>query len=927
MKRTAKVIWLVVALLLAMTVVLTACDKTTVTISASSENVAVGKSTTLTAKASNGSEITWSSSDPSVVTVENGKITGVKEGTATITAAGGKASATCKVTVGGRYTGDGKSYTLNDYMNNTPSNWNEMDYQSNDDTVIINNTTSSLFGYDYALKNPSAGRVKADGSLNIDNIDFEHHVVTYEAATKLEDVTSQYGAAWGLTADQISAGGYAWRITLRDDLAWDDGTPIKASDFVYSMKEQLNYALRPFRADGYWSANGMKIHNAKNYYYQGETVDLPAEGVKFADLTLADGVYNLNGKKLSLALYDGVAALGGDSLGAYVDAYQDKYFDMDTWAELTAIMDANKRVAVTDATLEKVAIMMTPLFAESEEDVFTKEDALVFLFVTTSFAPMTFDKVGIFAEEGSDLKIIVVLDDPESWFREDGSLSYTISNASLPLVKQSLYESLKKQPAQGGDRWTTTYNTSVETSASWGPYKLTYFQVDKKFVMERNTYWYGYSLEDKQDQYLTDKISVEVIQEDNAVQMAFWKGEIDSISFDKLGNAAEYQNSDYAVFSPDASAVAYGIQLYSNLSVLKNSGKNNGILAIRDFRWALSLAFDRNTFNQDQLIGMQLGLGLLGPGYYYDPENSLSYRGSDAAKSALLRTYGFTQNEQGKWTDGKTVYNSIDDATDAMTGFNLPLAKEKLAAAIAELESNPTKYGYDSSKDIVLRLGKFNLKAARRAELIQNCIDALVKGTKLEGKVKVEVVDTNAQKSADEFREGKFEIYCVAGIGGAVFYPFSSMDSYLGFGSNTYHDYMDSNVELTITLPEGDYECAGETLTLTTKQWSYSLNGRVSEGAPHDWSEGKCPVEVRLEILARLEEYALSQHHTIQVANSYDALLNSAKSHNITTTYNTFMGLGGAQYVRYDYTDAEWTAFLAQHGNDLSEFYKTSSAN
>ena len=43
--------------------------------------------------------VTWSSSDPEVATVENGVVTAVKEGTATITAKAGDKTATCKVTV------------------------------------------------------------------------------------------------------------------------------------------------------------------------------------------------------------------------------------------------------------------------------------------------------------------------------------------------------------------------------------------------------------------------------------------------------------------------------------------------------------------------------------------------------------------------------------------------------------------------------------------------------------------------------------------------------------------------------------------------------------------------------------------------------------------------------------------------------------
>ena len=43
--------------------------------------------------------VTWTSSDPSVATVDGGKIEAVKEGTATVTAKAGDKTATCKVTV------------------------------------------------------------------------------------------------------------------------------------------------------------------------------------------------------------------------------------------------------------------------------------------------------------------------------------------------------------------------------------------------------------------------------------------------------------------------------------------------------------------------------------------------------------------------------------------------------------------------------------------------------------------------------------------------------------------------------------------------------------------------------------------------------------------------------------------------------------
>lgn len=72
---------------------------TTVSISKATETVDRDKTVTLTATASDGSKITWSSSDPGVATVKDGVVTGVTEGTAVITAASGTARATCTVTV------------------------------------------------------------------------------------------------------------------------------------------------------------------------------------------------------------------------------------------------------------------------------------------------------------------------------------------------------------------------------------------------------------------------------------------------------------------------------------------------------------------------------------------------------------------------------------------------------------------------------------------------------------------------------------------------------------------------------------------------------------------------------------------------------------------------------------------------------------
>lgn len=75
-------------------------DAVTVTISQTKAEIEEGASITLTASASDGSKITWSSTNGSVALVSsNGKVTGIMAGTATIKAKSGTAVAQCEVTV------------------------------------------------------------------------------------------------------------------------------------------------------------------------------------------------------------------------------------------------------------------------------------------------------------------------------------------------------------------------------------------------------------------------------------------------------------------------------------------------------------------------------------------------------------------------------------------------------------------------------------------------------------------------------------------------------------------------------------------------------------------------------------------------------------------------------------------------------------
>jgi len=210
--------------------------------------------------------------------------------------------------------------------------------------------------------------------------------------------------------------------------------------------------------------------------------------------------------------------------------------------------------------------------------------------------------------------------------------------SSLPLVKKDLYEACKQAPTGGSTLWTSTYNSSVETTASWGPYKLESYQAGKEYVITRNEYWWGYKV--YEGLYQTDKIVCETIAEWNTAWLKFLAGEIDDIGID-VTVADEYKNSERAFFTPDDFVAS--LQLQSDVTALKGreeAGYDKEILGNVKFRQALSLSINRQEFAAKTTTSSLKGFGLFNSMHYYDVENGGVYRNSDEAKQVLCDIYG-----------------------------------------------------------------------------------------------------------------------------------------------------------------------------------------------------------------------------------------------------------------------------------------------
>ena len=781
-------------------------------------------------------------------------------------------------------------YTYNDYTAVSPSNWNELTYQDNNDTQIMSYISGSFFNYDF----------KRDANGNILPGEFE---VEYSAATKLEDITQDPAIKekWGF-GDKASA--QAFRITFRDDLQWEDGTPITAHDFVYTMKEQLDPKFKNYRADSFYVGSVVLV-NAEAYAKQGDegwfdNYNGSDAVVKEADLVKgADGVYTqADGKGVYITITGALEWLSGNSLKAYVDAYGATYFNMEGWAELSALADEKGQIAVTDesmAALEKT--ISTDAWQENRENV------PCYMMSYRVYPEVAFEEVGFYAE--SDTELVFVLQNPLALLDEEGKLTYECgySLSGFPLVHKATYEANKVEPTEGNTLWTSTYNSSVESTMSWGPYKLESFEAGKQYILTRNEKYYGYNMPENEGLYQTDRIVCDTIAEWNTAWLKFLAGEIDGIGID-VSIATDYKNSERAYYTP--SDYVGSLQLQANKEALKGreeAGINKSILSYDAFRKALSLSIDRADYSSTCTTASLAGFGLFNSMHYYDVANGGVYRNTDYAKQVLCDVYGVNVAD----------YSSLDEAVNAITGYNLTLARQLVDEAY---EAAKTAGDIKDGDVVKLTFGSstINETTQRHVDYLSNAWKELVKGTKLEGKLEVEFKEFGTTW-ANDFRGGSYDI-CMGGWSGAAWNPGYFLLAYLSPAYMYSASWKTDEEMMTFTMKGVGENGADVTETMSLINWYNCLNG--ASGAKYDWSASKLTPDQRLPLIAALEKAVLTKYFTVPTYNNFSASLLSYKVDYVTYEYNTFMSYGGIKYMTYNYSDMQWDALVAWNNGELN---------
>lgn len=769
---------------------------------------------------------------------------------------------------------DSRQYTLREYTSQMPGQWCTI--LSSD---IVNNDmesymTSSFYEFNY--------KFDADGKIVPGA-----YTVEYSAATKLEDVTKKYAGQYGLAADAEK--GQAFAMTLRNDLKWDDGTPIKAADFVYTMTQQLSPNYLFDTASNYYSGNYV-IHNAQNYVKQGQKGMFPAYSI-MKEYNVADDA------KLIYSTTNSRVAEKGFTPEVIVAAFG---IEGMTVEKINALNGKSLADIKKDATLNET---WEALLGAWKTD---PNEELDFFETEYEYPKMDFSEVGYFVGD-NEYELVMVIDGTLKPLDEEGKLTYEAGYyfSNWPLVKKDLWEKCEdttKTP------YANSYCTTLEKSASWGPYKLTNYQTDKTYTVSRNDKWFGYGLEQYAKQYQTDTIITNKIPEWDTAWMSFRLGEYDSVSMDvKIAN--EYRTSRQAYFTPDTATFDLNLQ---SLATSRTDKRNNLLLNYEDFRKAISLAINRDDYCAKNSPSSQAALGLLNSMYYNDVENGKVYRESIQAKEAILNAYG-AEKVEGGWKVGTVVYSNIDEAVDATTGYNVTLARQLMTSAYNKAKADGN---YRDGEKIVLTFGisEQTANTDRVKNWFQAAFDDATKGTAFEGKISIEYFVFSDKTWSEQFENGEYDL-CFGAWGNAPFNPAYLLCETQISDDNRYAKAWDPTaVNVTVKATPDDKHKDG-VYTYNLEQWRLILQGK--EGCPVNFKKN-FSMEDQLTALGAVETAILKAYYSIPVYSRYSASLMGYKTDYITYEYNTFMGYGGIRYMSYNFDDTEWAAFVAEKGGELN---------
>ena len=765
-------------------------------------------------------------------------------------------------TEGKDYT-DEKVYTYNDFVASitSSSNWNPHTWDTADDSTLLGMMTMSL--YEFVLNEDATA----------------YSIIPEMAADYPVDVTAEYVGKYGVEEGETSK---AFRIALNQAATWQDGTPINADTYIYSMQQLLNPKMLNRRADSYYGGEFV-IYKAKDYLYSAQ------------------------------AGQTGYQLITG-SVQENVDAGNDLYLDLCNFWGMTGALDADGNeipayVSINDETMYRdLAIeegadeawisgkyMYDTYFAPGAP---YESYAAEYMYSTYIIEGASWDEVGLVKVDDYTIDVIVDKAIAEPAF----NVPYNIGNW---LVYEPLYEECKTFfDAEGKEvateeeaaTVTTNYCKSLETSIGYGPYKLTYFELDKQYTFERNENWYGYTDGKHLGQFQTDIYTVKVIADHSTQMLAFESGEIEVVAL-QSEDMEKYASSANIRYTPQSYTTK--ITWNTDYEKLASRGTGSEILVIDEFREGFAKSLDRSHFATAFTAAGTAGYGILNYMYVYDPFTGATYRDSDAAKNVLCDIYGVAYGEGAE-------YATLDEAYAAITGYDMEGAKAAMVVA-AQKAVDAGVWDGEANIEIEFRVYQNDEVYVAMFNYMNEQLQEACVGSALEGKVSL-TMTVDADYYETNYSGGTDGIFTT--WGGSSMAPFSTFyscycDASDGSGQQMEYGFDTSKVMLT-------YNVDGTEMTASLQDWAmwgYNLDIEGITDVLGDFSSYS--YKTRCEFMAGVERGLLAYYTTTPVYYRNSANLISHKINYAAPSYVQIVGFGGLRHITYNYDDAEWADVAA----------------
>lgn len=801
------------------------------------------------------------------------------------------------------------NYTYNLASSNISTSWNPASYQTEDQGVPLDYITTGFYTFVFNDSLHSQAEFLEYCGADASNVakDFEGYTVIPEMAAAFPvDVTVDYkgDAKWGIPADATA--GFAYKIALNPNAKWENGTPITAEDYIYSMKQYLDPLQLNYRAKEYYSGN-FALVGAESYAKgapQNTYTTLEQLGDKASDYA-GQQLYIDVGELWSM---EGALSADGKTMNKWMPINDDvKYRDPG--------VEEGKNGDWISA--KEIYEYFLGQYGGSQADLLA-DGADVFAYATgKSSGDATWDTVGLL--KTGDYEITVILDKSLTGFY----LLYNLTGNWL--LYKPYYDSLL---VKQGDAYLSTYYTSVATTMSYGPYKMSFYQADKRMIFVKNDNWYGYNDNAHKyvdptdgktyDMYQTNQIVIDKVKQAKTMKSMFLAGRLISYGL-QSEDYESYRTSERVYFTPDETIFFFifngNLKAIQERIAAKPELKGLETISLESFRKAIAVTYDKEALCTAVSPSRSGGYGLIGNNYIYDPLTGAKYRDTDQAKKALCDFYSVDVSK----------YDSLDDAVDSITGYAPETAKKLFKEAFDEAieKGYITDTDNDGKSDQEIKIEYCSSTAGtpfikKTLDYLNEKLAEVLVGTPFEGKVYFYESASYGDDWSNKIKAGLSDTV-LGGWSGSALNPFGLTELYADPARQYDAGWFDSSaVDLTINVAPKK-GAAKTDVTLTLKQWSDALNGSTVKvgDVEYNFGDGQADVDTRLDILAAFEARILQTYDYIPMLQNASAALLSYKVDYVVDDYRAVMGRGGIAYMRYNYDDVAWQTYVKSQGGTL----------